>query len=321
MVEDLDSHDKKILFELDINSRASASKIARILRIPKETVNYRIKRLEKSGWIDQLYTIFNPSVLDYTCYRIFLKFNRTTASSEDAIIDFLTNDPSCANLRILEGKFDLVFITFQKNLAELNSFLQKFLVKFGECIFEKNISLILKTIKLNQKFLLEGKTVKKEFSNYSKKMYNLDEIDLGILKSISTKSRARLSDIALDTGVDSRLIDYHLKKLERSGVIVVYTTALNLAKLDREMIQIDIALKEPRTASKIIDFFDSTRTCIFAYELIGKYDLSVEIYVIDDDSLREILGKFKEKFLDEYVYYDIAHVYKKYVINWSPFHV
>ena len=37
--------------------------------------------------------------------------------------------------------------------------------------------------------------------------------------------------------------------------------------------------------------------------------------------LRSILEKFKMQFLDNYVYYDISHVYREYVINWSPFHV
>lgn len=77
MEEELDAYDKKILFELDINARMSASKIAKKIKIPKETVNYRIKRLEKEGWINRLYTIFNASLFGYSYYRIFLKFKQT----------------------------------------------------------------------------------------------------------------------------------------------------------------------------------------------------------------------------------------------------
>jgi len=163
MKEEIDAHDKKILFELDINSRMSASKIAKKLKIPKETVNYRIKRLEKNGWINRFYTIFNASLFGYSYYRVFLKFYKLTASIETEIIDYITNDPTCANLRIIEGHFDLVFLTIQKNPGDLKGFLQCFFNIFGKNVEEKNILMMMKTHKLNQKFLLEGKTVKKTY--------------------------------------------------------------------------------------------------------------------------------------------------------------
>jgi len=320
-MEELDLYDKKILFELDINSRISASKIAKKLKLPKETVNYRIKRLEKNGWINRLYTIFNASLFGYSYYRIYLKFYKLTASTEMEIIDYITNDPTCANLRIIEGQYDLVFLTIQKNPSELKGFLQCFLNTFGMYVQEKNILILIKTHKLNQKFLFKGNTIKKTFNHVELKNYSLDKIDLGIMKSISINARMKLSDIAQSLKVDSRLIRYHIKRMEHAGIIVAYTTDMNLVQLSRELIQIDIALKDPALILRIIDFFDKTNTCIFVHEILGKYDLSVEIYVENDEMLRNILEKFKEQFLDHYVYYDVSHVYREYVINWSPFHV
>jgi len=321
MQEELDLFDKKILFELDINSRTTASKIAKKLQLSKETVNYRIKRLEKNGWINRLYTIFNASLFGYSYYRVLLKFDKITTSIETEIIDYITSDPTCANLRILEGQYDLVFLTIQKNPGELKAFLQCFFNTYGKYIQEKNVLMMMKTYKLNQKFLLEGKTVKKTFSHVDTKDYTLDKIDLGIMKAISTNARIKLSEIGNKLKLDSRLIEYHIKKMEHTGIIVAYTIDLNLVKLNRELIKVDIALKDPAFITQILNFFDKTNTCVFAHELLGKYDLSIELYVENDEMLRSILEKFKEKFLENYVYYDVSHVYKEYVINWSPFHV
>ena len=321
MKEELDAYDKKILFELDINARTSASKIAKKLKLPKETVNYRIKRLEKDGWINRLYTIFNASLFGYSYYRVFLKFNKLTSSTETEIIDYITSDPTCANLRVLDGQYDLVFLTIQKNPGELKAFLQCFFNNYGKYVQEKNVLMMMKTYKLNQKFLLEGRTIKKTFNHVETKDYSLDKIDLGIMKAISTNARIKLSEIANNLKLDSRLIEYHIKRMERTGIIVTYSTDLNLVKLNRELIKVDIALKDPALIPRIVDFFDKTNTCVFAHELLGKYDLSFEIYVENDEMLRGILEKFKEQFLENYVYYDVSHVYKEYVINWSPFHV
>ena len=321
MDKELDLLDKKILYELDINSRASASRIARHVKVPKETINYRIKRLINDRWVERLYTIFNATKFGYSYYKIFLKFHKLTSENENKIIEFITNNPTCINLRILEGTYDLVFSTIQKNISELRVFLQQFFNNFGTYVLEKEIHTTAKTHKFNQKFLYEGKTAKKTFSHVDFGNYSLDEIDLGIMKLISTNARVKLTEIANDTHIDSRLIKYRIKKLEKERVIVTYATALNLTQINREFIQIDMVLKDPAIIPSIIDFFDKTNTCIFAYELLGKYDLSIEIYVKNDEMFRGILEKFKMQFLDNYVYYDVSHVYREYVINWSPFHV
>ena len=320
MKEKLDAYDKKILYYIDLNARGSASQIAKKIKLPKETVNYRIKRLQKNDWIKRFYTIFNASLFGYSYYKIYLKFHRLTAGMEKQIIEYIRSSPSCANLRITEGQYDMVFLTIHKNISELRKFMQHFFNLFGMYVLEKNIHTMTKTHKLNQKFLYNGKTIKKTFNQIDIRDYSLDTVDVGIIELLSTNARIKLIDIAQHLRLDSRIIKYRVKKMEQTGIIVEYTTALNLTSLNREFIQIDIVLKDPSYIPSIIDFFDSTNTCIFVYELLGKYDVSTEIYVENDEMLRNILEKFKELFLDSYVYYDLSHVYREYVINWSPFH-
>jgi DNA-binding Lrp family transcriptional regulator len=74
--QEMDIYDKKIICELDINARASSSDIAKSIRLPKETVNFRIKRLINKGYINYFYTIINASRLGYQYYKIFLKLLR-----------------------------------------------------------------------------------------------------------------------------------------------------------------------------------------------------------------------------------------------------
>jgi DNA-binding Lrp family transcriptional regulator len=321
MSTNLDTYDKKILFELDINSRTSASKIAKKLKLPKETVNYRIKRLEKNKWINRPYTIFNASLLGYSYYRVFLKFYKITASTEMEIIDYILSDPTCANLRVLEGKYDMVFVTIQKNPISLKGFLQCFFNIFGMYVEEKNVLMMMKTHKLNQKFLHKGKTIPKTFNHVETKEHSIDKTDTEIMKALSKNARVKLSDIAQSINIDSRVIDYHLKRMERLGIIVAYTCDLNHRQLHKELYQVDIALKDPSVLPQIISFFDATHTGQFIHELLGKYDLSIELLLEQYETLREILENFKERFLENYVYYDVSHVYTDYVIDWTPFHI
>ncbi len=315
----LDIHDKKILYELDINSRASAATIARKIRLSKETVNFRIKRLLKRGNIKHFYSIINASHFGYQYYKIFFKFNKIAAEIERKIIDYLRNEKSCANLRVMEGAYDMCFVAMHRSPSELKEFLSAFYNNFGDYLMQKSIHTIIASHKLNQKILFPGKTIKNTSYHGKTSNYSLDKIDLQIIKKLSIQARIRLIDLARVIKEDPKVVRYHIKKLERDGIITGYFTALNLTKLNREFIQLDISLKNSGSVKSIIEFFDKTNSCIFAYELLGRYDLSLELYAKNDNELRKTLAQFKEKFLQDYIFYDISHIYREFVINWSPF--
>lgn len=55
--------DKLILFELLQDCRQPLSRIARSVRLPQQTVDYRIKRLEKDGTIKKYTIILSISTI------------------------------------------------------------------------------------------------------------------------------------------------------------------------------------------------------------------------------------------------------------------
>jgi len=63
--------DRKILYELDLNSRQSFQKIGKKVRLSKESVFYRIKKLEEEGIIQRYSTMVDVGKLGYTNFRFF----------------------------------------------------------------------------------------------------------------------------------------------------------------------------------------------------------------------------------------------------------
>ena len=69
----LDLIDRKILLELDTNARASFSQIGKKLRIGKNNVQYRVKRLLEDGVIKKFVTQFSLGILGLFLGKIFLQ--------------------------------------------------------------------------------------------------------------------------------------------------------------------------------------------------------------------------------------------------------
>ena len=57
-MDKIDLKDRKILHELDINARQTLSQIGKNVRLPKSVVAYRIKKLEETGFLSELFYFF-----------------------------------------------------------------------------------------------------------------------------------------------------------------------------------------------------------------------------------------------------------------------
>ena len=148
--------------------------------------------------------------------------------------------------------------------------------------------------------------------------YPLDRIDLGILRAFSRTARIHLVELAGRLHADPKVIRYHIDRMEERGVIAGYTMAVDYLKFEAERVELHLALKHHGMVGQIIDFFDEMRTCTYAYELLGSDDLSLELYVEDDEQLRLILRRFRERFGENCLNYGLTRIYEEHNSNWSP---
>src|SRR3989338_5977250 len=145
MLYKLDEKDKKILYQLDVNSRQPVSVIARKTKLTKDVVNYRIKKLLEEGVIMKFLAVFDTSKLGYTLYKIFLRLQNANKKKEEEIIDYLKNHSNVQCVVSTDGMFDILFNVFVKDTIELNNILNDFQSRYGSFIAERQMLVMLKT--------------------------------------------------------------------------------------------------------------------------------------------------------------------------------
>ena len=319
MSHNLDLYDKKILYELDIDPRIPCSQLGKKINLAKESVNFRIKRLLEKEVIVYFYALINASVFGYQYYKVHVRLPKTTKEEEEEILNFLVAHPLCTNIRLTEGKYNLIFLIVEKSAAEFKEFLSKLGKILGDKLDDRNVSLVIRSHKFNQR-ILYGEQSHKIRLNHDNVLENkLDQKDKEILSFIGLKGRAKLTEIAERVKLDSKVVRYRMKNMEKTGAIAGYGVQINFEKLHYNFIQIDFIFPDPLTGSCVIGFFEKTNRLIRSYELLGKYDLSIEIYTKSDEELRNILEDFRNKFGDSYIRYDISRIFNNYATTWSPF--
>ena len=70
----IDLKDRRILYELDYNSRESLTQIGKKVGLKKDVVSYRIKKLQEEGVIQCFYTVIDAYKLGYTLFRYYINY-------------------------------------------------------------------------------------------------------------------------------------------------------------------------------------------------------------------------------------------------------
>ena len=133
----MDSTDLQILTILQSRARIKKSEMARELGLPATTLQERIRRLEKSGVIQQYRTVIDPLKVGLTV-QAFVAVTLDRHQSSD-IRDFETQIKTIPNIRAcyhLSGRFDYLLHLVAADLQELGDLVKVKLTTlpdFGRC--------------------------------------------------------------------------------------------------------------------------------------------------------------------------------------------
>ncbi|MBI5389068.1 Lrp/AsnC family transcriptional regulator [Candidatus Woesearchaeota archaeon] len=313
----LDLTDRKLLYELDLNSRASYKELATKLRIAKETVRFRVTRLVQKRYIKNFITTMNTSFLNQFYYKLFYKFYRTSPAIDQKIVSYIQNHKSVAYFASTEGRYDLLFLILSKDMGDLYRFLVPFREEFGEYILEQQILTMPSVHRFNFRFFHEtGKLLHTEYPLELKEP-DIDGLDYAIIEALAKNARMSLLDLAKLTDSETNVIKYRIRKLKEKKILGSHVLDINFDAFGVEQFQVDFSLKNHSIIEKIINYAAQNPKATFATVTLGKYDLALEFAVHNIKELRGILNDIKEKFSDSITDHDVFILYE-HSINWFP---
>src|SRR3989338_864310 len=314
----LDLLDQKIIYELDLDSSQSFLDLGKKLDEPNETIAFRVKRLQRKGYIKNFITTINTSNLNSFYYKFFYKFQKATPEIEAAIIDYLKNNPRISYLASLEGRFDCAFLVLAQGIHDLYDFLVPFKEKFGEYILEQEILTLTSVHRFNFRFFYEGgKLLHTQYPDELKEP-GIDKLDYEIVTTLAKNSRINLTTLAKNKNVHPNVIRYRIKKLKIKGILRARVLDINFKKFGVEHYQVDYSLKNQNSVKIIMEFAARLPESTFATVTLGKYDLALEFAVNNIEALKRILDQIRTKFSDTIILQEIFAL-KEHSVNWFPY--
>ena len=302
----LDSYDRKILFELDKNARITATQIGKKIRKSKQFVDYRIKKLESSGVLTGYVTVIDYSRLGYQSIRIYFKFHELTPQQQEDIENSLVVDKEVWWYASVQGAWDVAYAVGVKNVIDFYEYWDRIMGKYRRYIKDHlvvvytHIHQFPKSYLVKQKYTGQGTMV-----GASKECIALKDFDMRLLKLLSDHGRMPLLDLAATLGTSPQVARSHIKDLEEKKIIQGYRATIDTSFLGYRYYKAYINLLHTDRLKELEQFCKEHPNIMATNRTIGFRDFEIEFQATTFEEFDSYMGELRSIFagmVDEYVF-------------------
>jgi Lrp/AsnC family transcriptional regulator, leucine-responsive regulatory protein len=302
-MSNLDKADRRIMFELDKNARARYSVLARQLKMPQETVRYRVQRLVEAGVIQKFFTVVDSAKLGFAFYKVLLKLHSATEDVVQESIAFLKQMTSLSWIVRLDGCYDIGFVVKVERVMALSAALDQVSAKLCNFIAKRSVSINILGEYLRRDYLTgaQRKAGKPALYSADALPYSLDPANrtiIGLLTQDARMSAAYIARTLVEQGkihapLSPEAVQARIKRLESDRVITGYNLVLNHAALGQIHYKVLIYLN-PISPEKITAFVEHCRkqpNIVYIIKAVGEWDYELDIEVENVEQYRTIVAE------------------------------
>jgi len=307
--------DKKILFELDKDGRASLSQIARNLGTTPQVVKYHYDRIMDMGLIKHFWAFVDYDKVGYSYFwGYFFRFSGMTQVDEDAMYEYLRGNTHIPIVMRVDGYAELHIAIIARDVFHHTEILNDFYAHFGKFISMSEIVVGTGFIKFPRNYLIEKENQRelKVLSGGTTNTIKLSELDRKIITFLLADGRMEFVQIARKLGVSTGLIHKHYYRLLKHEVItkITYTPNFQAMGIKHYRILVKILQYDEQRTDELYHYCARHPNIINYVKLIGNWELILEIEIANNDSLRDLLRDIRYRFKDVVTDIQKNEVYK-----------
>ncbi len=320
----IEKRDRRLLYELDRNARASYVEIAKRTGMSVDVVRYRTMRLQELGVIKVFTMIPNTAKLGFAFYKIFLKLHNAREADVQQMISYLSKHEAVCWVARTYGRFDLGVTVKVREIFDMGKLLDSILFRYSSFVRDRVFEVNLVGEYLTRDYFIRNTRRKPRGSiaTAEHKPVQLDAVSFQILALLAEDSRAAASDIARKVDVSVDTVLHRIRAMERSGVIVRYNLVLNHEIMGRLfykiMVHANYVSQERET--EFLDYCRRKANIVFAIKCLAEWDYEFDIEVADFEEYQSLLMDLNREFPDIVRHIDGLMINKIHKYNLFPTH-
>jgi DNA-binding Lrp family transcriptional regulator len=324
MTFDLDLKDRQILFAFETNARQTNMALSKELGLPPNVIQYRIDRLVKHGVLKFFLGYVNFAKLGYVAYALYLSTQGMTKAHEQSFIKFLVKYPYCTYFCRSGGSYDYVVDVLARDPLSLLELITEITNKFGKFIHRQEIVTRIYMAHFPKQYLLDASSPPKPATFFGGRLDDrakIDEIDDDILRTLATNARARVVDIAKQTGLSDTAIGIRIKNMEASELITGYFAWIEPQSFGYQSFNLLLKYQNFRQQDEeaLFEFCRIHRHITWLLRTLGPWDLEINVEVKNQEELQSIVDNLKDKFSAIIQRIEFAPIFRTIKYSQYPF--
>ena len=296
-MENIDQLDRKILYELDGNARATPTQIAARVHRSKQTVAYRVAQLEARGILLGRVAVANVASFGYRGRKVWLRLRNVGGKEEGAVRKDLVAHRNVGWMVSCIGKWDLLLQAWFSSDSEFEAFISWLMGKHGEAIGEWQTSIPLMNYYYRREYLTGAEKPAPWRLPSESGRCKFDATDMKILQTWGPDVSQPVAEIAKKLGISPATAAARIAGMEKGGMIIGYKPILGLQALGREYYKVLFEMEgfAPSVRKAAIARLASYPETVYVTETIGNENLEAEMEAESVYSLNLRLRDFREK--------------------------
>jgi DNA-binding Lrp family transcriptional regulator len=292
----LDKIDKRILFELDKNARIPDTQLAKLVGRSKESVRYRIKRLEDLGVILGFSSWIDLSKIGFISAKIYLNLANDPKKKKE-LLDYVKQDKRLFWLGVAEGAWNVGLTYFVKSNREFFDLKNELFSKFKELILKSDTG-VLVDVNISHKTFLHNSPNQWKTLFADLEDYKLEEIEKEVLKELHNNSRVHVVDIAVNNKSTVDIVRNRIKKLEEKGIIAGYFAKIDFSKINYEFFKTFLYFKNltNEDETRLLNYCKLNKKIINLVRQISPWDIELEVMCESYKEYNNVLSSLSEEF-------------------------
>ena len=322
-MEKVNLKDKKLIYELDLDSRQSASQLGKKIGLSKQGVSLKINNLVKKGIIKSFITVFDTPLLGRLSFRLYFKLIDISPEEEEKFKKYLINHLDVSWVVGCEGIWDYIIVVFPSDFESFEKFMVDINNNFGKFVEKKEIALVTRAYHFHSDYLFGKKKSSSNliYAGQPSEIVKFDSYDEEIMSNLAKNSRCTLVDLSKKLKLNIKTVINRVERLKKLNVLEGYTITVDYDKLGLERYKIFIRTKNlsDLNEKKFIDYIKIHPYVLYYSKSIGSSDVELEVIVEDTIHLRKIISEIRDNFGELIKSYETMKIYTEYKLNFFPF--
>jgi DNA-binding Lrp family transcriptional regulator len=243
-----DSLDRHIFRLLDTRGDLSISDLARRIRRGRDTVAYRLHRMEENGILRGVEPILDPAALGLGLFKTYVGFTRSS-KIVDRVLKALRIHPHVYCAARAFGRWDVIFNMAARDAREFTTLRDDVLGRCATDIREMESAVFTEMVHFNRKYL--GEKPRSWVTLANTRSGDFDDSFRKVLRRMCVDARASENSIAQMEGLTPIIVRTRRTQAEEKGVILGYRAQLDRGAFDLSSFKLHIQIR--RHTSEVIE--------------------------------------------------------------------